>query len=197
MSTNRTEQFERVLDSWKQGKPSLTVEAARHYLAAYPDESSILQMLADALRSLAQYDDAETACARALAVAPPGLAYRVHRAIGRIKEERGQTELAEQAFRQAIDAAPHDASAYIYLGAMHAGRGRLTDAEECYRAATRCSDGEISEVWLNLGLVLRAQRRFHEAAAALQQALVLDPAYDQARDALTDVNDVLSGRAEA
>jgi tetratricopeptide (TPR) repeat protein len=75
----------------------------------------------------------------------------------------------------------------VYFGAVLARSGRLRDAEGVHRRATGCRAGCIDEAFLNLGLVLRAQERFEEAAGCLREALRRGPQYRAAREALRDV----------
>ena len=56
-----------------------------------------------------------------------------------------------------------------------------------YRQATRCTTGCTDEAFFNLGLVLRAQERFEEAAGCFREAIRIDPKYRVAKRALRDV----------
>ncbi len=80
---------------------------------------------------------------------------------------------------------------HIYLGGVLARSGRLKEAETAHRAAIRCTQGCRDKAYLNLGLVLRAQERYEEAATCFEQALKLDPKYVAARKALRDVRDTM------
>ena len=82
---------------------------------------------------------------------------------------------------------PEDATYRIFLGGVLATQGRLHDAEEVHRLAIASVEGCIDEAYLNLGLVLRAQERFPEAADCFREAIRLDPEYRAARRALRDV----------
>lgn len=75
----------------------------------------------------------------------------------------------------------------IYLGLTLALQGRLRDAERVHRSATQCLEGCIDEAFYNLGLVLRAQERYQEAAECFREAIRRDPKYRIARRALRDV----------
>ena len=50
-----------------------------------------------------------------------------------------------------------------------------------------CKEGCIYEAHHNLGLVLRGQGRLDEACKCFEKAIELDPEYDAAKEALTDV----------
>ncbi len=112
----------------------------------------------------------------------------------------GDYDQAAVWYRRAIDADLGDATGHIYLGAVLARQGRLHEAEEAHRLAIGCAEGCIDEAYFNLGLVLRAQERFAEAADCFRESIRLDPEYRAARRALRDVERCIawdSGRAEA
>ena len=76
---------------------------------------------------------------------------------------RGAFRLAERWFRRAVALRPSDATDYIFLGALLAIAGRLSEAEAVHRRATKCKEGCRDEAYLNLGLVLRALGRWRSA----------------------------------
>lgn len=190
--TDQATQYQQTLDAWKDDKPALTVELARRYFAQHPGEPALLHILGKALASLARYEEAEAALLRALELCSADKEYRIQRSIGELKADAGCLAEAEDRFRQAIASNTLHASAYIYLGAMLAGLGRLGKAEEWHRAGTQCTEGVVEEAFLNLGLVLRGQGRYTEAAECFAHALALCPGYDEARAAAEDVADVLA-----
>ncbi len=115
--------------------------------------------------------------------------------MGHLHRARGDYKTAAVWYRRAIDKMPDEASGHIYLGGILARSGHLKEAETAHRAAIRCSQGCRDEACLNLGLVLRAQGRYDEAAACFEQALQLDPKYAAARKALRDVRSTLRFKA--
>lgn len=74
--------------------------------------------------------------------------------------------------------------------------GRLAEAEEAHRKATSLR-GDVDEAFLNLGLVLRAQGRFEEAAEAFECALAICAKYEEASEALADVREAIALRRPA
>ncbi len=102
---------------------------------------------------------------------------------------RGELDQAAQWYLKAVEDDPDEATSYIYLGAIKARQGRLTEAEEIHRRATRCGHGLKEEAFLNLGLVLRGQMRLIEAADCFRRAIEIDPEYAAATEALRDVLD--------
>jgi tetratricopeptide (TPR) repeat protein len=89
---------------------------------------------------------------------------------------------------------------HIFLGATLAKQGRFAEAKRHHQRAITLAtdrDGRPDEAHYNLGLILRAQRRYDEAAGHLTKALELDPQYKIAREALDDVRRAKRFREEA
>ena len=99
--------------------------------------------------------------------------------------------MAEAWYARAVAERPDDAGAYIFLGAVQARQGKLEQAESTHRQATLCATGCIDEAHLNLGLVLRGQGRLAEAAESFRKALEIEPKYEEASEALADVERAL------
>ena len=193
----RRTQYEQILEAVEEGHPALVVELARRYLATYPDAPWILLQYGIALEDLARYTDARAMYERALAVMPADDHGRVFRQLGSWAQAQGLLDEAEQWYRRAIAATPEDATACIFLGAMLAKAGRLTDAETMHRQATGCQEGCIDEAYLNLGYVLRAQERYLEALEAFREAAARDPLDADVQAALADMESVLFRFPEA
>lgn len=167
--------------------PAFAVRYARRLLDDDPDYGPGWIMLGIALTKLARYAEASQALAKAIDLCPPAKRQIPLAQMGHVFREAGDCEQAAAWYRRAIDADPTDASYRIYLGAVLAKHGHFRQAEEEHRAAISCPEGAIDEAYLNLGLVLRAQERFAEAADCFREAIRLDPEYREARRALLDV----------
>lgn len=85
---------------------------------------------------------------------------------------------AARAYMQAISLEPSHADARVNLGRLFHEDGRLTDAEEQYRAALDTADNAFAAY--NLGLILEDRREIIEAIAAYERALVGDPQLPEA-----------------
>ena len=108
--------------------------------------------------------------------------------MGHLEKQRGELERAAGQYRWAIKAAPRHTAGYIFLGGVLARQGRLREAEDVHRTAIEtCYEGNVDEAFLNLGLALRAQERFDEAAECFREAIRMDSGYHDARRALRDV----------
>jgi tetratricopeptide (TPR) repeat protein len=183
--------WNRIRAAHKADMPALTVARAREFVRDYPDCGPAWKILGSALLDLARHDEARAALKRALAVCPPEKLWIPLSEMGHLHRARGEFKAAAAWYRQAIDAAPQEASPHIHLGGVLARVGHLKGAEAAHRAAIQCTLGCHDEAYLNLGLVLRAQGRCEEAAICFEQALALDPKHVTARRALRDVRSAI------
>jgi tetratricopeptide (TPR) repeat protein len=183
--------WNRLRTAHQSDLPALTVARARDFLREFPDCGPAWKILGSALVDLARHAEAEEALKQALLLCPPEKLWIPLSELGHLNKTRGDYEAAIAWYRQAIDAVPREASGYIYLGGVLAKSGRLKEAEAAHRAATKCAEGCRDEAFLNLGLVLRAQELYDEAATCFEQALAIDPKYRAARKALRDVRNLM------
>ena len=100
-----------------------------------------------------------------IALCPPEKVWIPLAEMGHLNKARGEFWGAAAWYGQAIKSVPDEAGGHIGLGDILARFGRLQEAEAAHRAATFCSKGRRDEAYLNLGLVLRAQQRYKEAAS--------------------------------
>lgn len=178
--------YDRLRKAHDEGDTALAVLRARDFLTDYPDYGPAWIILGMALVSLARYQEAEAALNRAMELAPSDKQRLPLYQLGHLDRERGVFDRAADWYRRSIEAAPDDASGYIYLGGALAKQGRIREAEAAHWKGIRCPDGCVDEAYLNLGLVLRAQERFEEAAECFRKAIDLDPDYKEAKRALRD-----------
>ncbi len=191
----RGARFARVKAASDADLPALTILRARRYLARYPDHGYAWYLLANALIELARYNEAEEAVSNALRLCPEERQHFPLCMMGQLYRFRGDYERAAEWYSKAIEAAPRDTQGYIYLGCVLALQGRMREAEEVHRKATEsCYEGCLDEAFFNLGLDLRAEERFAEAAECFREAIHLDPGYRAARKALRDVERCLQAR---
>jgi tetratricopeptide (TPR) repeat protein len=184
---HRKSRYERLWKLSNGDLPASTIRYARRYLADYPDHGPAWLLMGTALTEMGRYEEAKRALSKAIELCPLEKRQIAFSGMGHMFRQRGDYEQAEKWYRRAIEADPDDATYHIYLGSLFAKQGRLSDAEEVHRTAICCAEGCIDEAYLKLGLVLRAQERFQEAAECFREAIQLDPAYRAARRALQDV----------
>lgn len=186
--------WSRLRASHRADLPALTVARAEELTGRYPECGPAWRLLGSALVAMARYPEATAALHRSLALCPSDMLWIPLSEMGHLHKASGGYETAACWYRRAIDAAPDQAGARIYLGGVLAVSGKLKEAEAVLRAATRCSRGCRDEAYLNLGLVLRSLDRLEEAAECLSRALEVDPRYKPAKHALRDVRQALRGR---
>jgi tetratricopeptide (TPR) repeat protein len=180
-----------VIAAYKSSQPGLTVELAPLYLEREPDDRHLWLIYGQALNDLARYAEARSAYERALALTPDEERAPVYRLLGQLHEARSELREAERYYRDAIALAPEHPSAYVFLGGMLALNGRLEEAERIHRRGTECVEGPTDEAFYNLGLVQRARRDYLGALTSFRRALELDPDYEEARQAIRDVEALL------
>jgi tetratricopeptide (TPR) repeat protein len=183
----RKQRFRKLEKASNGDLPALTILLARGFVRCYPQHGPAWLHLAIALVELGRYEEAEQALSKALEFCPKSKQWLVLSHWGHLCRFCGDYEQAANWHRKQVEAAPNDASGYIFLGAVLAKSGRLSEAEEAHRAATRCSEGRIDEAYLNLGFILRARQRFAESAKCFRKALEITPDYKPAEAALRDV----------
>ncbi len=104
-----------------------------------------------------------------------------------ICKQQGRYRAAAAWFGRAATLEPEIADHWTGQGACEARRGQFAEAEGVLRQATRCTGGALEDAWYTLGLVLRSQERFNEAADCFNLALKLKPGNEVAELTLTDV----------
>ena len=164
------------------------VQLAEPWLKREPTNLSVTCWYVESLFRMTHYDKAASVLDSALkSFENPGAQHFLYLIYGQLERYRGQYLESEKWYEEAIRTRPNEATAYIFLGAALAKQGKLVDAERVLRDAIQCHDGAIDEAYCNLGLVLRGQGKFNESVDALQSALALDPDYEDANNALKDV----------
>lgn len=95
----------------------------------------------------------------------------------------GRPAVAESICRNLLESGGEDAAVLDMLGSI-AVRARKLDVAVRFFSRAVAADGRAAAPCLHLGLLLRDQGLAEEAAACLRRALSLDPACDEARQAL-------------
>ena len=197
-SMNREERFDLLRDEAKKHRDADREAAAVELLAVYLRErvgdAFAWFLYGEALHVVGRWREAKAAFRTALEHAPPERHTWMWGRLAVIYHEQNEHAKAEKYFARACRTDDREMLSWlwIYRGANFARWGNFVRAEKCHRRAARISENK-DEAYLNLGLVLRAQRRYDEAAAALQQALRITPEYPEAQQAL----DSLAGVREA
>ncbi|TVS18241.1 MAG: tetratricopeptide repeat protein [Planctomycetaceae bacterium] len=100
-------------------------------------------------------------------------------ALGRSAESRGETDLAIQAYREAVKQDDRHGDAYHRLALLYERKGDLQQAHSFYAQALERAP-ENPELHCDLGYCLYLQGEFPEAEASYLQALQLRPEFARA-----------------
>lgn len=163
---------------------------AQRWLEDHPDDLCVMHIYAEMLYKLTRYDEAIRVYTDAIETFEDQR-WGIYNQLGHLYRYCGDFPKSEYWYRKATKEDPNEASSFIFLGSIQARQGNLKAAEGSHRKATECPEGCIDEAYQNLGLVLRGQGRFADAADCFRKALEIDPEYDDATHALEDVTQVL------
>jgi uncharacterized protein (TIGR02996 family) len=172
-------------------REAVALEILQRYLAHMPDDYHARLLYADCLRIIGRREEAEYEFQR-VSFAPKTISYHeLHAKLGMLYQDWGKLSEAEEHFAIACGPADSPGWAWILRGANLALMERFDDAAECHRKATKIeSRCDRDEAFLNLGLVLRAQAKYEEAADAFRSALELNPDYPAAIEALKSIDGI-------
>jgi tetratricopeptide (TPR) repeat protein len=177
--------------------PATRRDLAIELIRDCPRDASSWGSLASALIDLGLYTKARAVLRRLEKFARDGDHYLVCVRWGQYYKATGDLKRAESWYRKAAAEVP---AALVFLGGVLAKQGRLPEAKRCHRRATRArEDDQLArdEAYFNLGLILRAERRYREALACFDRAIALDPKYAVAFKAQADVRSALEVIAPA
>jgi tetratricopeptide (TPR) repeat protein len=187
----RKQRFRELESMWHQGLFASVIELAREYLNDFPNHELVRVYYGMALYELARYEEARRALLQVMKECEPEQLAFLYAQMGHLHKQKGEYQKAADWYRKAVKVCRTEAAYLIFLGAVLAREGKLTEAEACHRQAIKCKTGEFSEAQLNLGYVLRAQEKYKQALKCFEKALELDPKYKEARQAIKDVRKVL------
>ena len=113
------------------------------------------------------------AAAAPLAPPPPARATAdFARAVALAKS--GKDQEAELEFQQIATGFPGYPGALVNLGILYRKHGDLAQSDQALHGAVQ-RDAQDAEAWSELGVTLRLEGKFHEAAAAYNQAISANP----------------------
>lgn len=116
------------------------------------------------------------------------------RAVGLAKA--GKDDEAELEFQQIATAYPTYPGALVNLGLLYRKHGDLAKSDQALHAAVQ-RDAADAQGWCELGVTLRQEGKFHEAADAYRQAIGANPNFAPAYRNLAIVLDLYLGDAVA
>jgi tetratricopeptide (TPR) repeat protein len=175
----------------KNDQAATTVLLASRWLRSHPDDIWVIYAYAEMLYKMTRYEESIRVYLDAIERFEE-LRWGLYNQMGQLHRYRGDLAVAESWYQKAIAEDPDEAASYIFLGAVQAVQGKLAQAEATHRRATQCPNGLVDEAYHNLGLVLRGQDRLAEAADCFRKAIELCPDYENAIEALQDVEAALA-----
>jgi tetratricopeptide (TPR) repeat protein len=186
-SSKEKADWKRLMMAWKRGDHACVHELARAYTRTYPLDLAGWINLADVLVMFARFDEAAQLLPRGrrLSKLPARYQIAVWSTLGSLHRERGDFPRAIRCYRKAVALGPRT-STLVFLGAALARTGDFAGAKRCHRRAVRLATENPDEAYFNLGLILRAERRYEEAVACFDRAIEHDPNYAIAVDARRD-----------
>ncbi|HEY6454657.1 MAG TPA: tetratricopeptide repeat protein [Steroidobacteraceae bacterium] len=135
--------------------------------------------------------------AAAVPAAPPPPARALAdfaRAVQLVKS--GKDDEAELQFQQIAVSYPTYPGALVNLGILYRKHGDLTKSDQALHAAVQ-RDANDAEGWSELGVTLRQEGKFHEAAEAYNRAISANPNFAPAYRNLAIVQDLYLGDTAA
>ncbi len=104
----------------------------------------------------------------------------------------GKDDEAELEFQQVATGYPTYPGALVNLGILYRKHGDLAKSDQSLRAAVQ-RDAKDAAGWCELGVTLRLEGKFHEAADAYNQAISVNPNFAPAYRNLAIVLDLYQG----
>ncbi|MEL6109607.1 MAG: tetratricopeptide repeat protein, partial [Planctomycetota bacterium] len=150
-------------------------------VALEPDHSFARKYLGAILHDDGRLEEALGHLERAVEIDPFDVFAR--KARGRLLFDLSQYEQALSDFRVAAKGDPADVEAAAGLGVIRHAMGVLVEAESDFVAAIELAEPthDFAFLWSNLGQVRMERGDFTAAREALDQAIALDPHFDEAR----------------
>jgi tetratricopeptide (TPR) repeat protein len=188
--------WQRLMRAWRKG-PACQLEMGTQYTRAFPKRADGWIVLADGLAGVARYQEAKRALRRAAGLTPSERRWFIAVQWGHLHRAKGNERAAERWYRKAV-ALRSSTTTHVFLGATLAKQGRFADAKHHHRRAIKLArdfrKDSPDEAHYNLGLILRAERRYEESLRHLTRAIELDPKYKIAKEALADVKSAIRFR---
>lgn len=195
------EEIQRLLDSANkadaEGYSASAFELFKRVIAADPKKDSAIYRAVKNLIEVGRISDAEIyfGAIRRNAAPKPWL---IELLLGQLCVARAKPADAETHFRNAWRLNPKSTVPAIYLVDSLFRQEKFGDAKDALVEALN-AEGDIDEVYLNLGLVARATGEYRSARGYFLKALEISPDYVDAKRGLADVEfflDYLNRRGE-
>jgi Flp pilus assembly protein TadD len=149
--------LEMAWDLQRAGKLSGAVTLYRQLTLLHPMDPRPHLLLADALASVGELEDAADEYQKVLHLQPEHLHAYAHHQLGLLMRQQGRVDEAIVQMRRAVELSPGDARAHLDLGDALVEAGRQQEAGEEWRKALAMDDVEAAE---------KAQQRLTASGAA-------------------------------
>ena len=192
-SKTRKQRYQEIISADDKELNSCVIELAENYLNDFPDSQGVWLMKSFALYRTDRFKEAKKALLKAMKSAEESddnFSWFLCR-MGRIYEDSGNFNKANEWYKKAQSSNPSEATFFIYQGVMLLRKERFDEAAEIFLEATKCKEGCIEEAFYNLGVACIAQRKYQKAVQYFEKALAIDPKYKEAKQQLKDVKKVL------
>jgi len=164
-------------DCQQQGQLGQAIEQFQHATAVDPENTTLLRLLADALRENNQPDEARACLDRAIELQPEDAG--THHELGLLLSGLGQAEAALGPYRRAIELQPGCADFHFNRGNAHYALGQVTDARRDYQRAAKL-DPALAAAHFNLGQIAQDDGDYLTSAQAYKHAVDLNANYTDA-----------------
>jgi predicted Zn-dependent protease len=164
---------------------AFAAERFHHILAEDSSKVAAKYRAARNLLEIGRISEAETLLT-SLRGTPGSKVWLVELAMGELRMAQFKPEVAEQHFRRALRFRPTLTSPAVYLADCLAKQEKLDEAKQVLIRASK-TEGDLDEVFLNLGLIMRTKGDYQAAKSFLVKALRLSPRYAAAKAVLADV----------
>ncbi len=190
MELKQKELWDLMMAEWDNKNASCHLHFAKSYTKKYPNDMFGWISLADALFTIARYDEARNALDTAHLICPKEDLHIVFHQIGHLYKEKGDYPRAEKWYRKSVENNANTRN-LIFLGACTAKQGKFLEAKKYHEKAINVSTDTPDEAYYNLGLILRAEENYEESLKCFEKAIELDPEYKEAKAAKLDINNLL------
>lgn len=155
------------------GKHDLALQEFQHALQLDPKNAAALIGLARSYEQSGRVADAEKAFKDSVALRPED--WSGVNKLGAFYDRQGKYPQAIAAYQEALRLTPDNAEVYSNLGSAYVDEGSVKSmplAEQALRKSIELSPGYPA--YANLGMLFMQERRYADAAAALEQALKIN-----------------------
>lgn len=160
-------EYRRALAVINQGRSAESLDVLRMALRLNAAHLAARQLLLKLLIENKQLDEADGVLRAGLALHPGQIAWAM--SLARLQLDRGDLASAWKTLDHSLPAAGNSADYQGFAGHLLQRQGRIGEAVDCYRLATRLAPTE-GRWWLGLGLALEADGRGTPAREAFANA---------------------------